>query len=544
MPLSIGTVEFDEKWLTRQLKRDLKDDWFPDPCAYGDMVGSALLIKTISENFATNQGRYVASESTLYNLPKPNFTLRYALEMTLQDRMLYQGVVAYLMPFFDPCLDWKVFSHRYGPADSRGRTLFKPIVESWKNFNGSVREAIAPGSVLVTTDIANYYEHIETGKLTDTFHNLLPEVKTTPDQKSRLRECLQRLSEWLSIWCFTPSRGLPQNRDASSFLANIYMVPVDRAVISTGNQYFRYMDDIKIVCPDILSARKALKTLIIALRERGLSVNARKTDILTSDDPRIDEHLSEVSSDIQALDSTWNTRSRWSILRSLPALRDKAIQLISTNDTHSKDFRFCIRRLSWLAGCSDIEAPPDYFAPITSSLIEKLHDAPAATDEFVDYLSVAPLSEAALEGIAAYLLDPAFRIYTWQDYRLWLVILRQGTRNPRLIGLALQLVQSGEDNANRAGASLYLGRFGTTAEREVIARHFRTLRSFLGQRSAILAIQELPFHPVVKENVAPHIVRDLKGVYTILHNAPPRYFSEIEEYPVTKFIDGEAGYAS
>jgi hypothetical protein len=53
------------------------------------------------------------------------------------------------------------------------------------------------------------------------------------DEKGKIREYLERLFEWLSEWSFSSARGIPQNRDASSFLANIYMIPVDRILVGT-----------------------------------------------------------------------------------------------------------------------------------------------------------------------------------------------------------------------------------------------------------------------------------------------------------------------
>jgi len=544
MSLSIGSLQFEEQWLRKQLRKDLKDDWFPDPQLFSDMIDSGILAKIIEENFSANQGRYVASRSTLFNLPKPNFTLRYSLEMSIQDRMLYQGAASYLMPYFDPCLNWKVFSHRYENDRSSERGVFKPHVEAWKSFIGGVRAALPANKVLVTTDISNYYEHIEISRLSDTFKDLLPEISAAPEQKGRVRDCLERLFEWLAQWSFSSVRGLPQNRDASSFLANIYLVPVDRAVIATGNEYFRYMDDIKIVCSDIPSARRVLKALIVALRERGLSVNARKTDILEGRDPKVFEHLGELSPGIQALDAVWNTRSRWPIFRSLPSLQTKTLELIKTGQTQSKDFRFCIRRLTWVAGCKDFPVPPGYFAEITAALLRSLDSAPASTDEFVDYLSVASLNESELESISEYLVDPRLRIYTWQDYRLWLVLLRQGKRDQRLIDTSTGLIQSGVDSASRAGASLYLGRFGTAEEKETAGRLFSALTSFLGQRSAIIGIHELPFRPLIKECVAPYVRPDLSGVYRNLQRTKGRYIRELEDFPVARFIDQESGYAS
>jgi hypothetical protein len=417
-------------------------------------------------------------------------------------------------------------------------------VESWKNFNGGVRAALKEGDVLVTTDVSNYYEYIEIPRLKETFRSLLPELQITADEKGRARECLERLFEWLSEWSFSSARGIPQNRDASSFLANVYMIPVDRALIATGNAYFRYMDDIKIVCPDVLTARRALKTLIIALRERGLSVNARKTEIIPVGDGKISEHISELSPEIQAIDAAWNTRSRWQILRSLASLRDQTVLLLGAGATQSKDFRFCVNRLIWLAGCEDMLVPTDFFSEITTAVIKNLPEAPASTSEFVEYLSVAPLGEPELDAIVVYLVDPKHRIYSWQDYRLWLVMLRQERRDERLVTAALALAESGEDSASRAGATLYLGRFGTADERAVTARQFASLSSFLGQRCAIIGVHELPFDPLIREHVAPHVRDDLKGVFSNLRTTRGAYFRELDRPSITKFVDQEVGFAS
>jgi len=72
MAISIGSLQFDEQWPYKQLRKDLRDDWFPDPKAYCDMIDSGLLTRSVRDNFEKNQGRYVASKSIPFNLLKPN----------------------------------------------------------------------------------------------------------------------------------------------------------------------------------------------------------------------------------------------------------------------------------------------------------------------------------------------------------------------------------------------------------------------------------------------------------------------------------------
>lgn len=101
MPIELGDIRFDEQRLYKQLRNDLRDDWFPDPILYTDMLEGGIVTDRITTNFEENHGRYLPSHRNLFNLPKPNFTLRYALEFGLSDRALYHGLCAFLVPFYD-----------------------------------------------------------------------------------------------------------------------------------------------------------------------------------------------------------------------------------------------------------------------------------------------------------------------------------------------------------------------------------------------------------------------------------------------------------
>src|SRR5581483_9648083 len=234
----------------------LEDDWFPDPRQFKDMLNLGLAVQHILTNFEANHGQYVPNKRDEYNLPKPNFTLRYALEIGISARMLYHGLTDYLIPFFDPLIPWTVFNHRYNRVKPSTKSGFLRGVVAWKNFHGAVRSCLKeshvchPQAALLSTDISNFYEYIDLSRLKAILLSLLPEVGGDSVQKSGIRAHVELLFDFLQYWAFDSSRGLPQNRDASSFLANLYMHPVDKAMLEKGYKavYFRYMDDIKIVC--------------------------------------------------------------------------------------------------------------------------------------------------------------------------------------------------------------------------------------------------------------------------------------------------------
>jgi hypothetical protein len=268
MPMQFGALTLDPSVISKQLRGDMKDDWFFDPLNYADMLNEATLEGIVQANFEKNAGLYESCERHVFNVPKPNFTLRYALETSLSDRFLYHGLVAHLVPFYDKLLGPSVYSHRYDYDKPDERYLFKRGIPAWGDFIGSVKSALEPGSFLVSTDLTNYYECVNLVRLKAELLSLLPHVEATAEQKYQIRQVLDDLFRCLANRTFDKERDLPQNRDASSFLANVYMHPVDQEMRRLGYEghYFRYMDDVKIVCPNEFAARQALKHLILELR--------------------------------------------------------------------------------------------------------------------------------------------------------------------------------------------------------------------------------------------------------------------------------------
>ena len=194
-----------------------------------------------------------------------------------------------------------------------------------------------------------------------------------------------------------------------------------------------------------------------------------------------------------------------------------------------------------LARCPEFKVPPSYFASLTPLVISALPEYPAATDELTRYLRAVPTDDSDLDQVAGYLRDPNLNYYSWQCYRLWMLLVQKEYRNAELLEFALQTVRNGSDDANRWGATLYAGALGDDGSRAEIARHFHELDSFLGQRSAILAIQELHFRPYVENFVAPGIRDDLLNVYRNLQRRG-LYAVSPEPYPITRILDKDREY--
>jgi hypothetical protein len=531
----------NERIVLKQLLRDLRDDWFPDPRRSIDLLDGEHLKNTVKANLIANKGLYEAGDRTILNVPKPNFTLRYGLETSVSDRAVYHALASYLIPFFDPLMPWNVFSHRHNP-NSKKRYIFQHAISAWSDFTGVVQAASKSQRTLLSTDLTNYFENINLEKLRATFAELIEEIKVDQDKKNEILKHIDLLFRCLTKWCYSSISGLPQNRDASSFLANIYMLPVDKAMLAKGYQYFRYMDDIKIACEDKFVARRALKDLGLELRKLGLSVNSGKTAIIDSDDAgQVDESLDAGGEEFRQIASIWNTRSLSSILRSIPMLRALTIKVLEAKKVNSREFRYCIRRLEALATCVEFTVPPEYFEPITLLVIEMIPLHPAATDQFVRYLQAVNTTSAQLDSISEYLIDSKKSTYTWQNYRLWVLLVQKKYASSDLMCHARTVVEAGIDDANRHGASLYLGAMGSDSDRQLIAENFANVLSYLGQRIALIAVHELPYDPIVKEYIQPALRADLKGVFKSLKRKV-QYVAPAEKISITTILDVERDY--
>ena len=76
MAIDLGPLQFNDEIVLRQLRRDLRDDWFPDPREFEDIFRHDQIQGVLSQNFDGNEGVYRPIRRHLLNVPKSNFTLR------------------------------------------------------------------------------------------------------------------------------------------------------------------------------------------------------------------------------------------------------------------------------------------------------------------------------------------------------------------------------------------------------------------------------------------------------------------------------------
>jgi hypothetical protein len=152
------------------------------------------------------------------------------------------------------------------------------FLSDWKYGYHEIRKALkhsfSQGNIwLANFDLAAFYDTIP--------HELL--IKTIAPHGGN-SELTDFIAHCLKTWSadnrsIQHNHGIPQGPTASDFLAECIMLPIDEKMHQSC-VYLRYVDDIRILGKDELEVRKALVTLDVLCRERGLIPSSEKTTII------------------------------------------------------------------------------------------------------------------------------------------------------------------------------------------------------------------------------------------------------------------------
>jgi hypothetical protein len=118
---------------------------------------------------------------------------------------------------------------------------------------------------------------------------LREQIKEILGSDSEKRDLIDHLFRLLEYWDWKPAGnlprgiGLPQGNDVSSFFSNLYLLELDKEMLSVVSsntkKYYRYVDDVKLFTGNKSEAQKALVTLERVLRGLNLHTQSAKTKI-------------------------------------------------------------------------------------------------------------------------------------------------------------------------------------------------------------------------------------------------------------------------
>ncbi|MNY97853.1 reverse transcriptase [compost metagenome] len=161
-----------------------------------------------------------------------------------------------------------IFSYRFLPNEkgdlydsAYNYTAFKTYVKQQaKNENVKV---------VVTTDIANFYDRINLHRV----ESVLLSLRGIEKKQVHL------INEILLFWANRDSYGLPVGSNASRILAEAALIEVDNYLISKKINFCRFVDDYRIFAPDAATAHHWLAILVERLNKEGLFLNSNKTNL-------------------------------------------------------------------------------------------------------------------------------------------------------------------------------------------------------------------------------------------------------------------------
>lgn len=205
-------------------------------------------------------GSYAPQPLQLVPIPKARGGQRMLAIPAVRDRVLQTAVARLIGPHLDQL--FAPDSYGYRPGRSVAQAVAR--VQAYRDA-GLVH--------VVDADIHSYFDHID--------HRRLLELL----KAHVLDEGIRHLVElWLAAVLWErgklprlQTKGVGQGSPLSPLLSNLYLDAFDHALQSRGLAVVRYADDFVVLCPDALTASRALALVRKILNDFKLSLNEAKT---------------------------------------------------------------------------------------------------------------------------------------------------------------------------------------------------------------------------------------------------------------------------
>ena len=311
-------------------RKDSRHDFMFDPYRFSDF---AFQMDDHLNEIARSlrSGTYHPKPLLKIDIPKSSLSVRPGTVLSIEDKIILFAISLQIAPILDKQLPDTVYSWRVKKGKNK-KELFAAnnilkfpflkrttiqrqvdFVESWYDvwpkFTKELKIAYEEDGycLMVVSDIAAYFENIDIALLRD----LLLHYLTKQPRIINFLIMLLEFWSWPTVYGGRSAQGIPQGNGVSSFLGNIYLLPLDLAFEkickSRDIKYFRYMDDVKVMTKDVNVAREALFLMNEKLRELRLNIQGAKTRILKGNEIRddlFDDRLDNVNKVIEDIQET------------------------------------------------------------------------------------------------------------------------------------------------------------------------------------------------------------------------------------------------
>ena len=300
-------------------RADARNAFLYDSFQYNDFAFRLEdYLKAILDSLASD--RYLPRPLLRIDVPKSSLAVRPGSSPEIEDRIVTFAITCLIAPVLDRRLPDAVYSFRLKAKPEQDRlfedleildfpflkrktiqkrvSILEPWYGQWPEFSEAAKRTyeIEGYRFLAVSDVSAYFENINLEILRE---NILQ--RYLPREQKIVNLLCSILEHW--VWR-SPSgrslgRGIPQGNTPSSFLGNLYLLPLDKAfeafARSNDIKYLRYVDDVKIFSKDEETARASLFLMNERLRDLHLNVQGKKNLILRGEeiseeleDPRFD----------------------------------------------------------------------------------------------------------------------------------------------------------------------------------------------------------------------------------------------------------------
>lgn len=288
---SLENVRRAWRWVLSNPDRAYKKYFREIYAAYA--VADDRLLTHLSERL--RRGIYEPETACKIYLPKKSGILRPLSLLCVEDQIAYQAAVnvcaEHLYPRVRNRYLQQVFGHLY--AGKSSTWFYRKWADGYRAFNRAATNAFKGGYRFTASfDLTACYDSIDHKVLS----HFMEDIGLT-------REFCSLLASWLSYWTATEKKifhghGIPQGPIGSGLVAEVVLRHFDdHSWPSTGVQYFRYVDDIRLFARSEPSLRRALIRLDHLSKDVGLFPQSSKIDIHEVSDIRAE--LKSVSQPVE-----------------------------------------------------------------------------------------------------------------------------------------------------------------------------------------------------------------------------------------------------
>ena len=496
---------------TKFLKKDILDDWYGDLQNYADIFSDVPKItRLVNQKIEMGRGIYTAHKSVLLNIPKGNGGFRYTLELSPIDRIAFHIFGFELIELLDKSLPFNILSHRRSLDDD---TLFKPPIEQWNKFENFTK-ITGSNKFIIETDLSNYFDNIELEKLRNELIAASTQAGLSSEDFLRCMYLIESVISMLKIISFDGKRGLPQNRDISSFLSNIYMRHLDLRL--KGETYFRYVDDIRLVAETRSEANRLMLLLVETIRGFGLSINSSKTKILT---PGTEEHfhfINDFEFEAKKIDAMLNSGKRKYVNLSFFEIYKGTLNLLEQNKIHCRKFRYYANRLITFFNAKDVCIPKKYKDAIATRLVGAINSRPDCADQICALAQAIGPCKKLQTNLVEWATDRSNLTFEWAVYSVIKTLAKQDCRNTLLQKYCMeQLKDITVSDPIKGISAVFLNR---KAGNLIISLLAQSNSHFL-QRHLLIALAHEPPEILKRKKAVERIQPDFVGTHFQLHKS-------------------------